>query len=64
MHGWGSDLNSFWWLKEYFENDYSLIFLDFDGFGKSGEPKESMSVFDYVQKLKSLLDIKEIHLEV
>lgn len=56
LHGWGSDLNSFSWLKEYFENDYSLIFLDFDGFGKSDEPKESMSVFDYVQNLKSLLD--------
>lgn len=56
LHGWGSDLNSFLWLKSYFENDYSLIFLDFDGFGKTGDPKEALSVFDYVQKLKKLLD--------
>lgn len=56
LHGWGADLNSFLWLKEYYENDYSLIFLDFDGFGKTGEPEVALSVFDYVQKLKFLLD--------
>lgn len=56
LHGWGSDLNSFLWLKDYFLDDYSMIFLDFDGFGKTGEPKRSMNLSDYVQKLKSLLD--------
>jgi predicted esterase len=28
LHGWGSDLNSFLWLKNYFVDDYSLIFLE------------------------------------
>ena len=44
------------WLKNYFESEYSLVFLDFDGFGKTSEPKSPFSVFDYVQKLKNLLD--------
>lgn len=56
LHGWASDLNSFLWLKDYFVDDYSLIFLDFDGFGKTPEPKEPLSVSDYVLKLKALLD--------
>ena len=56
LHGWGADLNSFLWLKTYFEDEYSLLFLDFDGFGESPEPQESMCVSDYVQSLKSLLD--------
>ena len=56
LHGWASDLNSFLWLKDCFVDEYSLLFLDFDGFGKSPEPNEVMSVSDYVLKLKSLLD--------
>ena len=56
LHGWGADLNSFLWLKDYFANEYSLIFLDFDGFGKTGEPKEALNLFDYVLNLKKLLD--------
>lgn len=56
LHGWGADLNSFLWLKDYFIDDYSLIFLDFDGFGKSCVPDKPMSVSDYAEKLKLLLD--------
>lgn len=60
LHGWGADLNSFLWLKDYFADDYSLLFVDFDGFGKSPEPKNSMCVSDYVKNLKQLLDEFEI----
>lgn len=60
LHGWGADLNSFLWLKEYFESDYSLIFLDFAGFGKSPEPQTPRAVQDYVYDLKMLLDEFEI----
>lgn len=56
LHGWGADLNSFLWIKDFFIEDYSLIFLDFDGFGKTPEPKNKMTVSDYVQNLKILLD--------
>ena len=56
LHGWGSDLNSFLWLTDFFIDEYSLIFLDFYGFGKSGEPSLPFSVSDYVEALKDLLD--------
>ena len=56
LHGWGSDLNSFLWLKNYFVDDYSLVFLDFAGFGKTGEPEKPLLVIDYVNDLKCLLD--------
>ena len=61
MHGWGADLNSFLWLKDFFVDEYSLIFLDFYGFGKTGEPSSPFSVSDYVESLKSLLDEYVIH---
>lgn len=60
LHGWGADLNSFLWLKDYFENDYSLVFLDFAGFGKSLEPSIPRTVQDYAYDLKMLLDEFEI----
>ena len=59
LHGWGADKKSFLWLKEYF-SEYSLIFLDFPGFGESEDPKRPYYVSDYVCELKNLLDKFEI----
>jgi len=55
LHGWGADKNSFLWAKRYFE-DYSLIFVDFPGFGESAEPQKPYNVYDYVCRLKEILD--------
>lgn len=59
LHGWGADLNSFLWTKNYF-NNYSLIYVDFAGFGKTPEPKTAWTVFDYAKDLKMLLEQFEI----
>ena len=59
LHGWGSDKNSFLWLKDNFK-DKSLIFVDFDGFGESNEPTKPYFVSDYVKNLKELLDSFQI----
>lgn len=60
LHGWGADLNSFLWLKEYFE-DYSLLFVDFPGFGKSPEPSIPFTVLNFTTELKNLLNNFEIN---
>ena len=59
LHGWGADKSSFLWLKDYF-NDYSLVFVDFPGFGESPEPEKPYNIFDYVCRLKDLLDELEV----
>ena len=59
LHGWGADKNSFLWTKDYF-GDYSLVYVDFPGFGESDEPDEIWSVFDYSIELKKMLDQFEI----
>lgn len=56
LHGWGADKNSFLWLKDYFVFDWSMIFVDFDGFGDSLEPDKEMFVRDYVVNLKKIID--------
>lgn len=55
LHGWGADKNSFLWTKDYFE-DFSLIYIDFPGFGNSKEPDEVWSVYDFALEVKQLLD--------
>lgn len=60
LHGWGADLYSFLWLKDFFVDDYSLLFLDFDGFGKSAPVNNVMFVSDYVNNLHKLLASFEI----
>ncbi len=55
LHGWGADKNSFFWLTNYFF-DHTLLFIDFAGFGESGEPDKPWTVSDYVDDLKSLID--------
>ena len=59
LHGWGSDMNSFLWTKNFFK-EYSLLFVDFWGFGKSPEPERAYAVVDYVNDLKNILDSFEI----
>lgn len=60
LHGWGADMNSFLWLKDFFADDHTLLFIDFAGFGKTAEPSVAWSVCDYANDLKSLLDSFEI----
>ncbi|MBQ8424883.1 MAG: alpha/beta hydrolase [Clostridia bacterium] len=55
LHGWGADKNSFLWLKNQYK-EYSIIFVDFAGFGETPEPSRPYSVYDYVSELKELLD--------
>lgn len=59
LHGWGADKNSFLWLKNYFE-EYSLLFVDFPGFGESAIPEKPYFVSDYVCRLNELLSQFEI----
>ena len=55
LHGWGASKETFLWTKKYFEN-FNLVYVDFSGFGESVEPEKPLSVFDYAQELKALLD--------
>lgn len=48
LHGWGSNLELFSGLTAAIEEKYTVVALDFPGFGKSDEPKEPWNVSDYV----------------
>ncbi len=54
LHGWGADKSSFLWVKNYLEN-FSLVFVDFSGFGESEKPEKPFFVKDYVEELYELI---------
>ena len=66
LHGWGGNLNSFRGLEEFLiENNYSVINLDFPGFGASDLPLENFKLDDYVKiviEMLEFLNIKKIHI--
>lgn len=61
LHGWGGSLNSFRGLEEFLvSNDYSVINLDFPGFGNSELPKADFCLDDYVKMVTEMLDTLNI----
>ncbi len=48
LHGWGSNIDLFSGVVNFAKKKYHVVAMDMPGFGKSGEPKEPMSVDDYV----------------
>lgn len=47
LHGWGSNLKLFTKLAETISEKYTVVSLDFPGFGESDEPKEAWDVCSY-----------------
>lgn len=61
LHGWGGNLNSFRALESFLiSNSFSVITLDFPGFGGSDQPKESFDIYDYSKIVTQLLMAENI----
>ena len=61
LHGWGGNLNSFRFLENYLvSKNYSVLTLDFPGFGGSDMPREDFTLDDYYKIVDELLKIENI----
>ena len=61
LHGWGGNLNSFRFLEERLKTDgFSVITIDFPGFGGSDAPKKDFTLDDYVKIVKELLEQENV----
>lgn len=56
LHGWGSSSVAFEGLKQTLLNDFTVVTLDFPGFGGSEQPKEDWYIQDYAEFTKEFLD--------
>ena len=63
LHGWGQNIKMMKYIGEKLEINYNYLYIDLPGFGKSMEPKEVLSVYDYsniINELVSVLELKNI----
>ena len=66
LHGWGGNLNSFRFLeKNLIELGFSVLTIDFPGFGGSELPPETFTMHDYYKIVSELLiaeNIKKVNI--
>lgn len=60
LHGWGQDSTTFSEIIKRMSNRYTILSIDWLGFGKSDDPIKPLNVDDYVDVLGSLLE----HLQI
>jgi len=55
LHGWGANLDLFAGLANELSEKYTVVSMDFPGFGQSEEPNSDWSVSDYAQFTASFI---------
>ncbi|MBE6153259.1 MAG: alpha/beta hydrolase [Firmicutes bacterium] len=55
LHGWGQNIEMMKPIGDGLCDKYHITIIDLPGFGKSDEPKESFSLYDYYECVKELL---------
>lgn len=55
LHGWGQNTVMMDYIASFLANHFNVYNIDLPGFGKSDEPKEAMSVEDYVEFLREFI---------
>ena len=55
LHGWGQNIQMMRMLGEKFDQN-DVVIIDFPGHGKSEEPKEVWTLFDFTDMVHALLD--------
>jgi pimeloyl-ACP methyl ester carboxylesterase len=60
LHGWGQDSTTFNPVIEYLKDHYKIFLVDFPGFGKSDEPENVLTLNDYVEVLKKIIQCYKI----
>lgn len=49
IHGWGTDVSTFWPLVDLVKDKFTLWLVDLPGFGRSDLPKKVFTVSDYAK---------------
>ena len=49
IHGWGTDVSSFWQLIDFLKDNFTLWLVDLPGFGRSDLPTKEFSILDFAR---------------
>lgn len=55
LHGWGGSVDSFKFISNNLNFEHKALFIDFPPFGKSEEPQNIWTVFDYATLTKEII---------
>lgn len=55
LHGWGQNIQMMEPLANKFNNKSNILIIDLPGFGRSEEPKEIWSIYDYASLVHDLV---------
>lgn len=47
IHGWGTDVSTFWPIVDFLKDKFTLWLLDLPGFGRSDLPKKQFNISDF-----------------
>lgn len=56
LHGWGANIDSIRPIVRILKDGYKVYALDLPGFGKSDEPNDVYSSYDYAEIVKKFID--------
>lgn len=59
LHGWGTDVSTFWPSTDFLKNKFRLWLLDLPGFGRSDIPKKAYDTNDYAKFLAEFIKTNE-----
>ena len=55
LHGWGTDVSSFWPSIEVLKNHFTIWLIDLPGMGRSQPPKKSWTISDYARLVEEFI---------
>ncbi len=61
LHGWGQNIEMMNPIGKKLENDATITVIDLPGHGASSEPNVAISIYDYCEIVKELLDKLKIN---
>ena len=60
LHGWGQNIEMMDPIGKRLEKEATITIIDLPGHGESSEPKEELTIYDYCEIVKELLDSLKI----
>lgn len=56
LHGWGQNIEMMMPVGDKFKDNFNILIIDLPGFGKSSEPKKTLTIYDYADLVHELLE--------
>ena len=56
LHGWGQNIQMMEPIANPLRKRHNILLIDLPGFGKSEEPKEVWTIYEYVEAVKSTIE--------